>query len=133
MAGYWLNPGNGQCTQVSTTHDEFVRDRTNAESLGLSDSAFSEIMSYPPTALDEIRLVAVRNGLVRIREHRRHVSVQYMAELERVQPLLRIVVTALRGVGIHPDTWLVLDNLLLHDSKSMMLGQLEASLEESSS
>jgi hypothetical protein len=129
MAGYWLRPETGQCTKVATTHDEFIRDKSNAESLGLSASAFSEIMSYPPTALDDIRLVAVRNGLIRIREHRRHVSVQYMAESDRVQPALRVVVTALHGVGIHPDTWLVLDNLLLHDSKSLMLGQLQASLE----
>jgi hypothetical protein len=132
-AGYWLNPETGMCVQVATTHDAWVREWANAENLGLSVSAFDEIIRFPPTALDEIRLVAVRSGLVRIREHRRHVSVQYMAESDRVQPLLRIVVTALHGVGIHPDTWLVVDNLLLHDSQSLMLGQLEKSLRESQS
>lgn len=132
-AGYWLRPETGQCIKVATTHDEFVRDRANAENLGLSASAFNEIMRFPPTALDEIRLVAVRSGLVRIREHRRYLSVQYMAESDRVQPLLRIVVTALHGVGIHPDTWMVVDNLLLHDSQSLMMGQLEESLRESRS
>ena len=82
MAGYWLNPETGLCVRVATTHDEWVRDRKNAEDLGLPDTVYREIMSYDPTDIDPIRLAAVRCGLVRIREHRRHISVQYMADAD---------------------------------------------------
>jgi len=128
MAGYWLNPERNQCVQVATTHDEWVRDRANADALGLPEAVYEEIMSYRPADIDPIRLAAVRFGLVRIREHRWHVSVQYWAETDRVEVVLGAVVRALTGLGIHPDTWLIVDNLLLKDSLAMTLRELETTL-----
>jgi len=127
MAGFWLHPDTGQCVRVATTHDEWVRDRQNAEALGLPDDAYQQIISYPATAIDAIRLVAVRYGLVRIREHRRHVSVQYAAEHNREQAVLQAIATALTGL-IHPDTRLVIDNLLLRESTAITLAELQADL-----
>jgi hypothetical protein len=128
MAGFWINPDTNLIVKVESTHDEWVRNRQHAADIGLSDADFQEIMSYLPTAVDEIRLVAVRRGLVRVREHRRHVSVQFMAEAERVGMVLAAVVRGLMEVGIHPDSMLHIDNLLLRDSRSIMLGGLAAEL-----
>ena len=90
-AGYWLNPDTGQCVRVATTHDEWVRDRGNAEGIGLPEAAYDAIMQYPATAVDEIRLVVLNWGLVRIREHPRYTSVQFAAHAHQVTPILRAV------------------------------------------
>jgi hypothetical protein len=127
-AGYWLNPGTSQCVRVATTHDEWVRDRGNAESIGLPQAAYDAIMRHPATAIDEIRLVALNWGLVRIREHPRYTSIQFAAQPYNVKAILQVVVTALAEVKLHPDTMLVIDNLLLHDSARIALGELREKL-----
>ena len=81
-----------------------------------------------PTAIDLIRVAAVRFGLVRIREHRRYISVQFMAEAERVEAVLVAVAKALTGLRIHEDTFLVVDNLLLGESRSITLGGLQVEM-----
>ena len=129
MAGYWFHPERKLLVRVATTHDEWVRDRANAEALGLPEAVYQEIMGYDPADIDAIRLAACRCGLVRVREHKRHVSVQYAAEAERVGMVLGAVVTALIGAGIHPDSMLHIDNLLAGDSRSVTLGGLQAELE----
>ena len=47
MAGFSLNPDSGLIVQVTTTHDEWLRDRANAESLGLPEAAWREIVGLP--------------------------------------------------------------------------------------
>jgi hypothetical protein len=125
MAGYWLDPKTGQCVRVTTTHDEWIPDRQHAEDLGLPEAAYREIMSFAPTNIDPIRLVAVRCGLVRIREHRRYVSVQYISEADRVGLISDAVAIALTDLGIHPDTRLIVDNFLLGESVAMTLAGLD--------
>ncbi|MGO9113413.1 MAG: hypothetical protein ACLP9L_29635 [Thermoguttaceae bacterium] len=128
-AGYWLNPETGMCVQVATTHDEFVRDRANAMSIGLSKGCHAQIMRYPPTAIDEIRLSALREGMVRLREHRRYLSVQFTALPQRVALVLKAVVVALTELKIHLDTMLAVDNLLSGDSVSITLRDLKGKIE----
>jgi hypothetical protein len=127
-AGYWLNPATGKCVRVATTHDEWVRDKSNAESIGLPEAAYDAIMQHPVTSIDEIRLVALDWGLVRIREHPRYTSVQFSAQPYHVKAILQAVVTALAEVKLHPDTMLVIDNLLLHDSARIELRELDGKL-----
>ena len=125
MAGYWLNPNTGKCVRVETTHDAWVRDRTNIESIGLPQAAYDAVMEFPDTAIDEIRLLAIDYGLVRIREHPRYTSVQFSVKPFQITPILRAVTTALAELKLHPDTMLVIDNLLLHDSVRAGLGELQ--------
>lgn len=128
-AGYWLNPDTAMCVQVATTHDEFIRDRANAKSIGLSEDCYTQIMQYPSTAVDEIRLAAVREGFVRLREHPRYLSVQFSALPQRVTLVLKAVVGALIERTIHLDTMLVVDNLLSGDSVSITLRELQRKIE----
>ncbi len=123
-AGYWLNPDTGQCVRVATTHDEWVRDRGNAESIGLSKHAYANIMKHPATAVDEIRLLALHDGLVRIREHPRYTSIQVAAHAHRVTPILRAVLVTLKAAQVHTDTTLKIDNLLSNGSVTIGLGEL---------
>ena len=129
MAGYWLHPERNQIVQVATTHDEWLRDRQHAGDLGLPEAAFEEIMSYAATDIDPIRMVALRHGLARVREHKWHVSVQHWTEAERVGAVLAAVARALIAVGIHADSRLVVDNLLLGESKAITLRGLQAELD----
>ncbi len=124
MAGYWLNPETGLLVKVSTTHDAWVRDRANATALGLPEAVFQEISSYAATDIDPIRLAACRCGLVRVREHRRHVSVQYWTEADLSPQVIRAVAKALADLGIHPDTRLEIDNLQLGESRAVTLREL---------
>jgi hypothetical protein len=128
-AGYWLNPSTGMCVRVATTHDEWVRDKQNADHIGLPGECYHQIMRHPATAVDEIRLLALDWGLVRIREHPRYVSVQFKAQPHRVNRILGAVIAALEDAKVHPDTRLVIDNLLLHDSASLTLTSLQSALE----
>ena len=130
MAGYWLNPSSGKCVRVETTHDAWVRDPANVEGIGLPQAAYDAVMAFPETAIDEIRIVALTWGLVRIREHPRYTSVQFSAQPNHVKAILGAVVVALAELKLHPDTMLVVDNLLLHDSARIALGELQNKLAE---
>jgi hypothetical protein len=123
-AGYWLEPKTGRCVQVETTHDEFVRDRENARSMGVPRQVYDEIMMYSPTDVDEIRLLALHSGLVRMREHPRYLSVQFAAGRESVARVLKAIVKALADMKIHPDTRIEMDNLLLGESTAMTVAEL---------
>ncbi len=128
MAGYWLNFDTGKCIRVGGTHDEWIRDKANADGIGLPQAGYAAIMKYSSTAIDEIRLTALHWGLVRIREHRRNTSVQFAAHPHQVTSILQAVVAILRSLTIHPDTMLVIDNLLLTDSVRISLREVENAL-----
>jgi hypothetical protein len=128
-AGYWLNPDTGKCVQVITTHDEWVRDNANARSMGVPQWVYDEIMRHPPTAVDEIRLLALHCGLVRMREHPRYLSIQFAAERHRITRVLLAIATALSDLTIHADTNIRMDNLLLNDSLSITVAELQSRVE----
>ena len=127
-AGYWLNPNTGKCVRI-TTHDEWVRDWANAQSIGLPKAAYDAIMKHPPTAVDEIRIVAIESGLVRIREHPRYTSVQFSAHAHQIKQVLQAIIVALTELKMHPDTTLVIDNLLLNYSASLSVADLKSRLD----
>ena len=128
-AGYWLNPDTGKCVQVATTHDEWVRDEENARSMGVSQWAYNQIMQYPATAIDEIRILALHCGLVRMREHPRYLSVQFAADGHRVARVLTATAAALSDLGIHPDTMLQIDNLQTSQRASVTVAELRSQLD----
>ena len=124
-AGHWLNPKTGQCAKV-TTHNDWIRVEQNAMNIGLSDDLYRQIMALPETAIDDIRIVALQGGLVRIRQHRWYTSVQFWATADEATADLRAVVRALATLGVHPDTRLVIDNLLLGESMAVSLREVLA-------
>ena len=125
-AGHWINPKTGQCLQV-TTHNDWIRDATNAKSIGLPDEIYLQIMLLPDTAIDQIRILALRGGLVRIRQQKHYTSVQFWASGDQVEAILQAVLRAVTELGIHPDEQLEIDNLLLGESVSLTLRALQTS------
>ncbi|MGO9115278.1 MAG: hypothetical protein ACLP9L_39195 [Thermoguttaceae bacterium] len=124
-AGHWLNPTTGQCEQV-TTHNDWIRDETNADSIGLAEDLYRQIMLLPDTAIDQIRILALRGGLVRIRQQKHYTSVQFWAIADQVNSILQAVLRALEALEVHPDERLEVDNLRLRDSMSITLRALQA-------
>jgi hypothetical protein len=128
MAGYWLKPDDGKCVLI-TEHHQWVRNQKNAEDLGIPAAVYQEIMRLPETDQDGIRILALKCGLVRIRENKRDTSIQFWAEANRLEFVLRAVVKAMNGVEIHPDTRLIIGNLLPGERVAMTLRELDAHLE----
>jgi hypothetical protein len=125
-AGHWLNPTTHQCMLV-TTHNDWIRNAENAINIGLPDELYWQIMLLPDTAVDEIRILALKGGLVRMRQHRRYVSVQFWATAAQVEATLQALVRALEELEVHPDERLEIDNLCLGTSVSITLRSLRTS------
>jgi hypothetical protein len=109
-----------------TTHNDWIRDETNADSIGLAEDLYRQIMLLPDTAIDQIRILALRGGLVRIRQQKHYTSVQFWASGDQVEAILQAVLRALEELKIHPDERLEIDNLLLGESVSITLRALRA-------
>ena len=127
-AGHWLNPKTGQYMEV-TTHDEWIRNAENASNIGLADDLYRQIMLLPATdnaAVDEIRILAVQGGLIRIRQHKRYTSVQFWVMSDQVDETLQAALRALVELRIHPDERLQIDNLCLGESASVTLRELQS-------
>jgi|GEM_PF-2638236 len=79
--GLWYNPRTEMVINVdqdgSGTHDSWIAKPFNSELIGLSELAREVISST--IDIDEIRMTAIRDGLVRARRYRNHVSVTFHA------------------------------------------------------
>ena len=86
--GWWLNPTNDKCFAVGSTHNDWIRDPQNATRIGLPQDIYEHVMKLSPNQADEIRVLCVMAGLVRIRDYQNSVSVQYFNERQRNGPVL---------------------------------------------
>jgi hypothetical protein len=81
--GIWYNPRSGAVFNFGAhnTHDVWLRSADNRIKLGLRPATIEYIESLPRNAesVDEIRLAAVRDGMVRIRDFGNSVTVQFNA------------------------------------------------------
>ncbi len=123
--GHYLNATTGQIVLV-TTHNDWIRNAANAASVGLPDDFYRQIMLLPDTAIDEIRILALKGGLVRIRQHKWHTSVQFWTGADQVGTIVDAVVKALAELKIHPDERLEIGNLCLDESVTITFRALQA-------
>lgn len=127
--GYFLNPDTGKLVRV-TTHDAWIRDWNNAQSIGLHRAAYDKLMQLPATDIDGIRMVALDHGLVRIRRYGDSYSVQFAAQRHRVKPILWAVYMAFRQLGTHPDTAITIGNLFLRDEATVTLDMMKQRIQD---
>lgn len=73
----WINPKTDKEFAFSTTHDQWLKNPENAEALGLS-SATKKLIEGSNDE-DEIRMAAIMDGMVRVRDYLNHISVQFRA------------------------------------------------------
>ena len=129
-AGYWLNPNNDKWFAVETTHDAWISDPQNAKAIGLPDYVYDDIAQLQPQDVDEIRMLALHAGLVRIRDYGNSTAVQFSADPQRVPNMLWSVLVVLKGeLKMHPYTELRIDNLKMRDSVTINLADLQSRLE----
>lgn len=81
--GIWYNPRTDKVFNFGAydTHDVWLRSADNRVALGLRPATIEYIESLPTNAqsVDEIRLAAIRDGIVRIRDFGNRISVQFQA------------------------------------------------------
>lgn len=91
--GYWLNPQNGVCKKI-TRHELAMRDPQLLRELGVSDAVIDlarEVSPYSPEGEDELRMMGIDAGLVRIRDQDAYLCAQFRTSPERETELLAMV------------------------------------------
>jgi len=88
--GIWYNPHTNKPFVINATHEQWLLSAQNAADLGLSQSA-RELLKTKSLKkaddIDEIRMIAIVDGMVRIRESGYQISVQFKAR-RRLRDLL---------------------------------------------
>ena len=91
--GYWLNPANQKWIAV-TRHELTMRDASAMAELGVAldvINAAQQIAPYGHDAVEELRILGIRSGLIRVRDQGLYISVQCDAPLDAKTELLRFV------------------------------------------
>jgi hypothetical protein len=91
--GFWLNPSNKKWVAV-TRHELTMRDPAALSALGVApqvSAAAEQISPYDREAVDELRTLGIRSGLIRVRDQKLYISVQFDAPIEAETGLLRFV------------------------------------------
>ena len=114
-SGYWLEPTTGELFEV-TTHDEWLLIPDNQQRAGLSAAARKLLPTFDrQKEIDEIRMVGVMSGLIRLREYRtrndQRISIQFFVEEPRVAAFLKAVRDAIPSAFGEANHFLTLHNL----------------------
>jgi hypothetical protein len=91
--GFWLNPSNKKWVAV-TRHELTMRDPAALAALGVApqvSTAAQQISPYDREAVDELRILGIRSGLIRVRDQGLYISVQFDMPAEAETDLLRFV------------------------------------------
>ena len=125
-AGHWLNPTTGQCEQV-TTHDEWIRDKENANEHRSGRPSLPQIMLLPAT--DNAAWSDPRSRSSRRSDSNPPAQAVHLGAIlgdERPGGCNSPSRLAdLGGTGVHPDERLQIDNLCLGESASVTLRALQ--------
>lgn len=122
--GYWLNPETGQSFRV-TTHDEWLKDPNRG--YRLPDEAEQELLNL--TDIDEIRIVGVKAGLIRLRKQKNYFSVQFFTDEGHVRFFLKAVLAFGKEIGLHRLEQLRIHNLRYDDQTEIAFEELGKKLE----
>jgi len=126
--GFWLDPSNSVLHKV-TTHNDWMIVTNNQKQIGLGPTEVSVLDNLDPVKeIDEIRMVGVMSGLIRIRDYGNRVSVQFHASPSEVNAVLRAVVKAIPGVTNDRFPFLTLQNLSDDTVALIHLSELVAKL-----
>lgn len=130
--GYWLNPISGAYFRVGN-HAPWISDAANAQSAGLPERFIAAIRQFDPIRNDdEVRLLGVMGGLVRIREHigrTPYTSVQFYCDRPDLPFVLCAVTTMLRETSHDRFADVHLHNLLSDCQAKRSLDEMPDSVE----
>lgn len=99
--GYWIRAKDGKTQQV-TRHEKWLKNDQNLETFDLLDykPLLDEYSAFNPQHQDEIRLIGMKAGLVRVRDNAGTISVQFDLPRNAVTAALYNVAEALRAVNM---------------------------------
>ena len=87
--GFWLNPSNGRYVEV-TRHELTISDAEKMQTLGVAECVLERALGISPFSRqgeDELRMLGVDAGLVRIRDQNTYLAVQFRAP-EAAEPAI---------------------------------------------
>ena len=100
--GFWLNPLNGKWAEVRR-HELAMQNSALLKHLGVESSVIDVAQGISPFSRDgenELRLLGIRSGLIRVRDQGRYVAVQFDAPESAEVALLRFVHSFLEAVAM---------------------------------
>ncbi len=113
-------------------HETWVLDPKNAKIAGIPDNVYKHLLTLNPvTDVDEIRMAAIRLGLVRIRDYGNRVSVQFDYDRNHTRAVLWAVFQFVSLI-VRGNTNLTIDNFRNKDSVELSLRDLGDKLREDS-
>lgn len=132
--GIWYNPRTDKVFNFGSfnTHDIWLRSADNRIALGLRPATIEYIESLPSTAdsVDEIRLAAIQDGMVRIRDYGNVCSVQFKAR--RGMRDLLIKIKDVIGRICEPSSMIKIHNLATNESTELTLSDMIQRLRDDS-
>lgn len=132
--GYWLDPRDGEVYEVDTHNDWLLRSE-NQQQLELPSRYIEVLNSLDPIReIDEIRMVGVMFGIIRVRDYHRHLSIQFFSSSkERVSANLDTIIDALPQLMPGQEHYLVIHNLADDSYAKLWSGDLTTKAESESS
>lgn len=132
--GIWYNPRTDKVFNFGSfnTHDIWLRSADNRIELGLRPSTIEYIESLPRTAesIDEIRLAAISDGMVRIRDYGNVMSVQFKARRGMRDLLFKI--KEVIGRICEPSCMVRIHNLATNESTELTFSDMVQRLRDDS-
>lgn len=121
--GIWYNPRTDKVFNFGefNTHDVWLRSSDNRVKLGLRPATIEYIESLPNNAesVNEIRLAAIRDGMVRVRDFGNSISVQFQARRGLRDLLFKI--KEILNRFFHPNSMVRIHNLSTNESTELTL------------
>jgi hypothetical protein len=128
--GLWYNPNTNRVFKLDfITHDQWLKNPANADELGIS-SGMQRVIA-DSMDIDLIRLAATMEGMVRIRDYYRRISLQFYAE-RGLTALLRKIHCVLEKQPFDHSVPLEIDNLRTDESIQLSVKELGKRLDENS-
>jgi len=128
--GYWLDLHDGTLHRVST-HDDWLLDPENQQKVRLAEGQVEALTSFDRvTEIDQIRMVGLLAGLVRIRDYRTRVSVQFLVPTANVREVLDAVQKVLPRVTSDECPFLTIQNLYDDSVSHIYLPDLRQRLQD---
>lgn len=110
--GFWLDPDTECVYQVETTHNDWMLCSENQQKIGLPAQHVEALETLDPIReIDEIRMVGVIFGLIRVRDYQRHLSIQFYSQSKEVIVTLKAIESALPKLFSGIEHFLHLHNL----------------------
>lgn len=126
--GLWYNPNTDRVFEIRfITHDQWLKNPANAYELGISSDTQRVIADSKD--IDLIRLAATMEGMVRIRDYYRRISVQFYAE-RGLAELLSKIHCVLEKQPFDHSVPLKIDNLRTDESVQLSVQELGKRLHE---